>query len=173
MHEAPASLWAGSAPVLSSPGRGSCGPNTLKPSEEGVGGCGPAAQTPTCQACRSSSRPCTRSLHMSVSFNSRGPEAAPQKLLPAPLPQKSRGAFLLASLPGPSGAHNSAPRTPFLHPASAACAPHPAPCTAPAPRVPPPRRAETRSPLAPEPLAAPARCLPGTEPNRASGGGGG
>lgn len=95
-----------------------------------MGGWGHAARSVTCPARRSSGRSRTRRLHMSVSFNSRGSGAAPLKLMPAPLPPKSHGAFLLASLPGPSGPHNSAPRTPFLHPArSAACAPHPAPCT--------------------------------------------
>lgn len=115
LHEAPASLSAGSAPVLSPAGRNSGGPPHPQPSENGVGGWGHAARSVTCPARRSSGRARTRRLHMSVSFNSRGTGAAPLKLMPAPLPPKSRGAFLLASLPGPSGAHNSAPRTPFLH----------------------------------------------------------
>lgn len=122
-------LSTGSAPLLCPPGRSSGGPRHPQPAEDGVGGWGPAAHFLTCQAHRSSGRSCIRRRHTSVSFNSRGSGATPLKLLPAPLPPKSRGAFPLASLPGPSGAHNSAPRTPFLHPVPAACAPHPAPCT--------------------------------------------
>lgn len=103
-------------------------PQNPQPSEEGVGGCGPAPQSPTCQACRSSSRSCTRRLHMSVSFNSRGSEAAPLKLpLAPPLPCKSRGAFLLASLPGPSGGPQLRAPHPVLAPRFRSL--RPAPCS--------------------------------------------
>lgn len=122
-------LSADAASLLSPPGRSSGGPRHPQLTEEGVGGWGSTAHSLTCQVRRSSGKSCIRRLHTSVSFNSRGSGSTPLKLLPAPLPPKSRGAFLLASLPGPSGAHNSAPRTPFLHPVPAACAPHPAPCT--------------------------------------------
>lgn len=174
LHEAPASLSAVSAPVLSPPGRSSGGSRNPQPAEEGVGGWGsacPVSNLPGPQ--KFGQNPHPQAAHVGVIELSGFWRSTPETAARPPPTLESRSVSSREpprALGGPQlrAPHPVlAPRSRSLRPAPRSLHPlqHPG-CLLRDVRKP-------VSPLAPEPLAAPARCLPGTEPNRASGGGDG